>query len=46
MDSNNLKRLLAGLSIAGLLAGTSLTLTGCPKPPSDKSGEQAPGQSS
>ena len=29
MDKNDLKRLLAGLSIAGLIAGTGLSVTGC-----------------
>jgi len=29
MDKNDLKKLLAGLSIAGLIAGASLTGFGC-----------------
>ncbi|MBU3950776.1 MAG: selenobiotic family radical SAM modification target peptide [Proteobacteria bacterium] len=29
MDKNDLKKLLAGLSIAGLVAGASLTGFGC-----------------
>ncbi|MGD2124685.1 MAG: SbtA family thio(seleno)oxazole RiPP natural product precursor [Desulfobacteraceae bacterium] len=33
MEINKLKKILAGLSIAGLLASASLTLPGCPKPP-------------
>ena len=29
MDRNDLKKLLAGLSIASLVAGSSLTVAGC-----------------
>ena len=29
MDKKELKKLLAGLSIASLIAGTSLAMTGC-----------------
>ena len=42
MDSKQLKKIIAGLSIAGLLTGASFTLTGCPKPPPSDS---TPGQS-
>jgi radical SAM modification target selenobiotic family peptide len=31
MDTTNLKKFLAGLCIAGLLSGASLTVTGCEK---------------
>jgi len=29
MDANDLKKILAGLCIAGLISGASLTLSGC-----------------
>jgi len=29
MDLNGIKKILAGLTIAGLLAGTTLTVTSC-----------------
>jgi len=29
MDSNELKKILAGFCIAGLIAGASITLNGC-----------------
>jgi radical SAM modification target selenobiotic family peptide len=32
MDARELKKFLAGISIAGLLAGTSLLAGGCAKP--------------
>ena len=31
MDTTNLRKFLAGLFIAGLLSGESLTVTGCEK---------------
>ena len=31
MDRDDLKKALAGFCIAGLIAGSSLCLTGCPK---------------
>jgi radical SAM modification target selenobiotic family peptide len=31
MDTKDLKKFLSGLCIAGLLAGASLTLAGCPE---------------
>ncbi|MCK9304886.1 MAG: SbtA family thio(seleno)oxazole RiPP natural product precursor [Bacteroidales bacterium] len=31
MNSNELKKILAGFCIAGLIAGTALTLNGCEK---------------
>lgn len=31
MDVDDLKKILAGFCIATLIAGSSLTLTGCPK---------------
>ena len=31
MDRRDIKKFLSGLCIAGLLAGATLTLTGCPK---------------
>ena len=34
MDTQDLKKYLSGLCIAGLLAGASLTLAGCPEKPS------------
>jgi radical SAM modification target selenobiotic family peptide len=33
MDTKELKKYLSGLCIAGLLAGASLTLVGCPEKP-------------
>ncbi len=31
MDVDDLKKMLAGFCIAGLIAGSALSLTGCPK---------------
>jgi len=33
MDINGLKKFLAGIGIASLIAGSTLTLSGCPKKP-------------